>query len=222
MQLRPDTLVTIFIAFLLILPGFLSQIIINSLVKQNETSNSYQTTYGSLLHSIVIYTILYPLVVLFWGVNIQHPETMESLLLHSRWHPLAAIFILAGFSFGWALIYVWVKKTRLVTTIQNKFGTAVEPPNIYARILNPSYRQNDEPDKYWVTLNIGGMLVEGGVKYQVTTGNCREVFLTNVIYLDPETRKEILRLPDDTGVVIDLDKRCITEITGVSNKEVND
>lgn len=221
MQLRPDTLVSIFLIFLLVLPGFLSQIIINSLVKQNETANSYQTTYGSLLHSIVVYTIVYPLVVLLWGDNIQSPETIESLLLHSRSRPIVAIFILAAFSFGWALIYVWAKKTRLITTIQNKFGAAVEPPNIYARILNPSYRQNDEPDKYWVTINIENTLVEGGVKYQVTTGNCREVFLTNVVYLNPETRKEILRLPDDTGVVIDLDKRCITEITGVSNKEDN-
>lgn len=218
MQLKPDTLLSIYLIFLFILPGFFSQIIINSLIKKSEVTSSYQETYSSLLHSVVIYIIVYPLVVLVFGVDMQKPETLNSLLLSSRWSPLIAILILGILSFGWALVYVWIKKSRLSTVIQDKFGMAVEPPNIYARILNPSFRHNDEPNEYWVVVEIGNRLIEGGVKYQVTNGDCREVYLTNVVYLDPDTREEILRLPEDTGVVIDLDKRCITEITAIDRQ----
>lgn len=218
MQLKPDTLLSIFLILLLILPGFFSQIIINSLIKKSDSINSYQTTYSSLLHSVVIYIIVYPLVILFFGVDIQKPETLKSLLLYTRWSPIIAIILLGILSFGWAILYVWIKKTRLSSFIQNKLGVAVEPPNIYARILNASFRHNHEPNEYWIAVKIGNRLVEGGVKYEVTNGNCREVYLTNVAYLDPDTRQEIMRLPEDTGVVIDLDKRCITEITAINGQ----
>jgi len=217
MQLNPDTLLSVFLLFLLILPGFLAQGIIHSLVKRSSISNTSEITYRSILHSLAIYIIIYPVTVLFCGVDVQKLESVKMLVLSNRWAPMLTVLIIGAISFVWALFYVYILKTSIVSKIQKTFGLTVDPPNIYARILDPVYQRNDNENSYWITLEVGDKLLEGGVEYQVTNGNVREVYLTNVAFLDPITRQIIFNLPPGTGVIVDLDKRSITEITITNN-----
>jgi hypothetical protein len=213
MQIRPDTL---FLVVLFILPGFFSQTLIRSLSKKEDTLKKSDITYLSFLHSLIIYTIAYPLLILVWGLDIHNAESFKKLLLSTRWAPLAAVGFLALMSFVWAILYLRFE-VFLIKTLRKYVRPTVEPPNVYARLLDSDYRKNSEPNAHWVTIKVDDKLIEGGVGYVVAQGEHREVFLTNVAYLDIETREILYRLPENTGVVINLDNVDISEITSLNN-----
>ncbi|GAB6179439.1 hypothetical protein JCM14036_07800 [Desulfotomaculum defluvii] len=211
MQIRPDT---IFLIVLFILPGFFSQTLIRSLSKKEETTKKSDITYLSILHSLVIYTIIYPILILIWGLDIHDVGSIKNLLLSTRWAPMATVGLLAVISFTWALIYLRFE-VFLVKTLRRYIRPTVEPPNVYARLLDSDYRKSSEPNSHWITIRVNDKLIEGGVEYVVAQGEYREVFLTNVAYLDIETREILYRLPENTGVVINLDNVDISEVTSV-------
>jgi len=203
--LKPDL---IYLLLLLIVPGLLSQIVFNSLVSRGKVENHQWDLYQSLLHTVAIYIIVYPLVVLFLGTEVVNTQTIKSLVTKNRWAPLITVIIIVTSSIAWGIVYSKFYRSKVLKNFLEHFGSSIEPPNVYSRLFS------EDGVLYWVRARDGENYIEGKVKWDSTDTSPREVYLKDVIYLDSENRT-IRELPENTGVVLDLDKHSLVEITEI-------
>lgn len=203
---------SLFFSLLLVIPGLLSQLVFNSMVSRGKKPDSRQLElYQSLLHSMAIYVIIYPLIVLFLGADAVNIQALKRLALKNNWTPLLSVLAVAAVSISWGLAYSKFYRSNMLDKFLRRFGRAVEPPNIFFRLFSGEIANSG----YWLTIRIdSNTYLEGYLDMDSVGTSPREVYLKNVVYLDAE-RNEKLSLGEDTGVVVNLDEYSLVEITEI-------
>ncbi|NSW83924.1 MAG: hypothetical protein HPY90_11765 [Syntrophothermus sp.] len=208
----------IYLILLLIVPGAVSQIVFDTIVARGKKRNI--EIYECLLHSVAIYVIIYPVVVLLLGNEQVNAESLKHLVTVNRWAPLGIAIFMLMVSIGWGLLCGNLYKSDKPKTILQWFGRrAVEPPNVYAALLSDEYRSQPGTQTLWLTARTDDHLIEGTVEMAAVKDSPREVYLTHVAYLDFD-RNVIYRLPENTGVILNVDKLKEVEITMVEQEEI--
>lgn len=213
--LKPDT---IYLILLLVLPGLLSQSVFNSMVSTKHKQE--KNIYNAILHSMIIYVLVYPFVVLILGVNIVSVESISKLVTINRWAPLITVAVMVVASCGWGVLYEKIYTSDKLKNFFRKFGEAAEPPNIFAALLVEEYRQKDA--YFWIVAKTkvegqDGLIdgfIEGSVEKVAVEQDPREIYLTKVSYLDHK-RNVVLSLPENAGVVLKVDEHEVIEITTI-------
>lgn len=216
--LKPDV---IYLILLLVVPGLISQSVFNAMVAKGK--NRQLDLYQSIAHSVVVFTGVYSIAVLFFGAARMNAHTMESLIHDYRWAPLGIALIMGIASILWGVLYAKIYRSKLLKKFLRKFGDAVEPPNVYAALLVEKYWDEEDRDvRFWLTYKNGHVgYIEGCVEMAAVEEHPREVYLTRVAYLD-SNRKEIYRLPENQGIILKIDDLDLVEITiveGVKDKK---
>ncbi|ABO49397.1 hypothetical protein Dred_0859 [Desulforamulus reducens MI-1] len=213
--LKPDT---IYLILLLVLPGLLSQSVFNSMVSTKHKQE--KNIYNAILHSMLIYVLVYPFVVLILGVNIVNIESISKLVTMNRWAPLITVSVMVVASCGWGVLYEKIYTSNKLKNFFRKFGEAAEPPNIFAALLVEEYWQKDA--YFWIVAKTkvegqDGLIdgfIEGSVEKVAVEQDPREIYLTKVSYLDHK-RNVVLSLPENAGVVLKVDQYEVVEITTI-------
>lgn len=212
---KPDT---IYLILLLVLPGLLSQSVFNSMVSTKHKQE--KNIYNAILHSMLIYVLVYPFIVLIFGVNAVNVESISKLITLNRWAPLVTVVIMVVASCGWGVLYEKIYTSDKFKNFFRKFGEAAEPPNIFAALLVDEYRHKDA--YFWIVAKtkvkgpeglIDGF-IEGSVEKAAVEQEPREIYLTKVSYLDYK-RDIVQSLPENAGVVLKVDEYEIVEITTI-------
>ncbi|WP_003545670.1 DUF6338 family protein [Desulfotomaculum nigrificans] len=183
--LKPDT---IYLILLLVLPGLLSQSVFNSMVSTKHKQE--KNIYNAILHSMIIYVLVYPFVVLILGVNIVSVESISKLVTINRWAPLITVAVMVVASCGWGVLFV------------------------------EEYRQKDAYFWIVAKTKVEGQdglidgFIEGSVEKVAVEQDPREIYLTKVSYLDHK-RNVVLSLPENAGVVLKVDEHEVVEITTI-------
>lgn len=183
--LKPDT---IYLILLLVLPGLLSQSVFNSMVSTKHKQE--KNIYNAILHSMIIYVLVYPFVVLILGVNIVSVESISKLVTINRWAPLITVAVMVVASCGWGVLFV------------------------------EEYRQKDAYFWIVAKTKVEGQdglidgFIEGSVEKVAVEQDPREIYLTKVSYLDHK-RNVVLSLPENAGVVLKVDEHEVIEITTI-------
>lgn len=209
----------VFIAIVLVIPGFISQAVFNSLVARGKERQL--DIYQSVIHSVLIYVMLYTLVVLFFGVEVVKPPFILTLLSSKSWAPLVLLIVVGIASAAWGIVYSKIFRSNALKGFLSRFGASVEPPNVYALLLDNNYKDVIDPDQsYWLTFKIeDNKFLEGCVEVAALKNQPREVFLTKVAYLD-EHGNIIKKLEPNMGIIINVDKYDIAQLT-IGTKEKN-
>lgn len=206
---KPEIL---YIVLLFVIPGVISQSVFNSLVARgNEKSVD---VYQYILHSIVVYILLYPLIVLFCGHENINSQSIQSLIVGSSWRPLAAVLIVGLFSVTWGIVYSRFYRSQRLKNFLKRFGEAYEPPNLYAALMVEKYQGDHLGSAFWITLKKDDCYIEGRVEDVAVEKEPREIFIKSVAFLD-SNRDVIDHLDSETGMMIKIDEFDIVEITEI-------
>lgn len=206
--LKPDL---VFIVILLVLPGLITQSVFNSLVARGR--DKQVDIYQYILHSVIVYVLLYPLIVLLCGVEAINTQSFISLTTKTNWTPLLAVILVGLVSLGWGIIYSKAYRSNIVKTLLGRFADAYEPPNLYASLLNVKYRDDDHlGSTYWITVKEGDYYIVGKVIDAAVENSPREVYLSKVTYVDLEGNV-FRELEENVGVIIRIDDVTIVEIS---------
>ena len=216
---KPDV---IYLILLLVLPGLLSQSVFNSMVSTKHRQE--KNIYNAILHSMLIYVIVYPFVVLIFGVNTVNVESMSKLITMNSWSPLVTVLVMVIASCIWGVLYEKIYTSDKLKNFFRRFGEAAEPPNIFAALLVEEYRQQDA--YFWIVAKTkvkgeDGLIdgfIEGSVEKVAVEQDPREIYLTKVSYLDHK-RDVILSLPENSGVVLKVDDYELVEITTIPKSQ---
>lgn len=208
--LKPEVL---YLILLLVAPGLLSMTVFNSLVSRGKGNKP--DIYQSILHSTAIMTVLYPIVVLLWGVESINTQTLLDLITRNRWSPLIAAAVMGSASILWGLAYSKFYRSNVLKRILGKIAAAVEPPNVFAALLDKKYREKDTPKHFWITVKNGDYYIEGCVEMFAVEENPREIYLTKVALLD-NNREVVRKFSDNVGVIIKIDGYDLLEIAVVN------
>jgi hypothetical protein len=94
----------------------------------------------------------------------------------------------------------------------------VEPPNLYAAILDSQYAETSysDNDRIWITARINDMTVVGSLYRYSLSQTPREIELKNVVYYALDGT--ITELPVDASVIIRVDDAYIIEIRHVAEE----
>jgi len=213
--LKPDFL---YLVLLLVMPGLLSQTTFNSLVARGK--DKQVDIYQSILHSIIIYVILYPLIVLAFGVEIINTQSIISLTTGSKYAPILSIIIVGTVSICWGWVYSKFYRSNILKRTLGRFGGAYEPPNLYAEMIVEKYQSNEHlGSSFWIVVKNGDNgFIEGRVEKVAVESKPREFYITSVAYLDSE-REPIRSLPNNTGIILKLDDFDVVEITEIKQED---
>lgn len=205
----------VFIILLLVIPGFISQSIFNSLVERGK--EKHVDVYQYVLHSIIVYIFLYPVVILYYKVD---PKNIFNLIISTSTGPLISVLIIALVSIIWGLFYSKVYGGKAFRWFFGRFiNTRYEPPNLYASLLVDKYKDKDQQgNSYWVIIKDGDGFIEGRVELVSVERSPREIYITGVNYLDRE-REVIRELPENTGLILNVDNLDIVEIAEVRQNQ---
>lgn len=218
-SLKPDA---IYLILLLVLPGLLSQSVFNSMVSTKHKQE--KNIYNAILHSMLIYVLLYPFIVLIFGVHAVNVESISKLITANRWAPLLTVVVMVIASCSWGVLYVRIYTSDKFKNFFRRFGEAAEPPNVFAALLLDEYRQKDA--SFWIVAKtrvssseglIDGF-IEGSVEKVAVEQDPREIYLTKVSYLDYK-RDIVQSLPENAGVVLKVDEYEIVEITTITKEQ---
>lgn len=218
-SLKPDA---IYLILLLVLPGLLSQSVFNSMVSTKHKQE--KNIYNAILHSMLIYVLVYPFIVLIFGVHAVNVESISKLITANRWAPLLTVVVMVIASCSWGVLYVRIYTSDKFKNFFRRFGEAAEPPNVFAALLLDEYRQKDA--SFWIVAKtrvssseglIDGF-IEGSVEKVAVEQDPREIYLTKVSYLDYK-RDIVQSLPENAGVVLKVDEYEIVEITTITKEQ---
>lgn len=210
--LKPES---IFLILLIVMPGLLSQSVFNALVSRGK---SWQVDlYQSILHSVFVYIIVYTGAVSF-GVEINSTTTVSDLLLKDRFYPLYLAGILIVTSILWGITFA---KLYPFNWFKKKLGAkAVEPPHVFAALLDKKYQTIDCTDnRFWIIAPVQNVIenyafVEGYIENASVDGENRELLIKSVRYLDKD-RNKVHELHPETSIIIQINDYSLVEITNV-------
>lgn len=207
---KPDV---IFLVLLLVLPGVISQSIFNTLVSRGKDRNiETNEIFRYMLHSIVVYVILYTITALICNVDVSSSSAIKELTTKTRWRPLGSVIVIAIASFSWGIVYSMTYRSNIVKNILLKLGNVYEPPNVLSRILDEKYQDEDSHgSSFWLTVKEGDYYVVGLIINAATERTPREIRITNVSFQDDEGNV-IRELPENTSLVIKVDDYSYLEI----------
>lgn len=210
--LKPDI---IYLILLLVLPGLLSQTVFNSMLSRGKKGQV--DIYQSILHSVIIYIILYPLAVLFLGKKLN-TKTIRDFIAGNNWMPLAIVVVIVLISIVWGILHFKIYRSQILKKFFVRFGEAVEPPNICAAIFDERFHTTISDSSFWVTVKTDSGFIEGCVEMvSVSNNGPREIYLSSVAYLDTN-RNVIEMLPQNTGIILKTDEFPLIEVTTIKNK----
>lgn len=186
---------TIFLMFLFILPGFLTYLTSTSLYKKENNPSELVVTYKSLLYSSSLYILIY---VTFKSSDIKLYQFIDS-------HIFLSLLLMVILSILWGIVIFWLKKFDVLYKILASFKLIgqVEPPNLYAAMLDPEYSLKAQKG-YWLIFIHNGVRKEGYVAYTDVKGTERLVYVTGIKeFLQDGT---IIVHRDSYGLILDLRK----------------
>lgn len=210
----------IFVILLMVVPGLLSQSVINGLILRGK--DKQLDVYQCFLHSVAVYLIIYPLFVLFAGVDpVNDFKKIMGIVSCNRWAPLLTVLSVVIISIGWGWLYSMVYKCKKFTIFIDGIAVAVEPPNVYAKLLSKKFNKELTQKSHWITAYVPEkkMYIEGMVMLSSVDSEPREVYLRDVRYLSEE-REKVLALPPDTAVILNIDKYNLIEISEIDKVDV--
>jgi hypothetical protein len=202
---QPDV---IFLTLILIAPGLISQGVFNHFVERGKAHAL--DVYQGILHSFYICLFIYPFIFLAF----PNVAAFTRWLTDFRWgRPEVALSMLTvSLIWGWlrALLY---KNEGLEKFLMKLGCSAVEPPNLYAAILDTKYwdEQHGPPVTPWITARIGKEIVVGSVEKYALTREPREIYIKNVVYYSADSSR-YRELPPDTGAILRVDDLELLEI----------
>lgn len=112
-----------------------------------------------------------------------------------------------------------IYKCKRFNSFIEGFAVAVEPPNIYAKLLSKKHNKELNEKSYWVMACIPEqkMYIEGNVMLSSVDSEPREIYLKEVTYLSEDRTTKVLALPSDTAVILKVDDYNLVELSEINN-----
>ncbi len=202
-------LTTIYLIFLFILPGFLAYSLYTSLYKHSKAESDWTLILKSLLHSGVIYVIIYFVYRIFLHKIPSLPDLSKLSELHnlSSTKLIYLTLTVLGVSVFWGLILRWVaacKPHLFILKKVFKIEQQLRPPNLYASILEPRYNPK-AADGYWIVFPHDDTVKMGYVEIADVSGADRLVWVRGLLQLNEE-HEPVKAFPENEGIILDLNK----------------
>lgn len=197
-----------FLFILLIYPGYLALLVINTLITKVKNKDSFwDITYHSIIHSLFVYMFIFS----FWypnayscGLNVFNEPEIIKYVTKDAWMPLKIVGVVTGSSIFYGILYGLSYRFELLTKFLKLFTKKIaEPPNILADLIDTKY--GAAPAGHWLTFKLGDKMYSGSIKTAKLDQEPREFLIENVQILNEETHEPMLAYPPGERIWIKVD-----------------